>query len=451
MRFSDKLPKLRKDNNLSQEQLADKLGVSRQAVSKWESGSSYPDMEKILQMCKILNCHLEDLMDDGTIGNNSTQKSKFDINVIMKDFLDFITRAYNMFCSMKFKEKIKCIFEMALIAIVLIVVSKIIYSVLGDIIYGLIPIWGFWAFVSKIIFVILFAISFIIFIHLFKIRYLDYFITVEDQNVTKKTIEEPVEKKENRYYEEKTREKIVIRDPKHSTSKFIEAIGRLLIAMIKVFVIFATIPIIILFILSVCVALAAVYHILYGTIFLFITIAIIGELLLLYDVIELIYNFIVDRQQHFKRIFILGIIGLVMCGAGLGLSICSYLNYEKVDDYDTNQYKVKEENIEMQDNLYIIQNSECDYKIDNSVSDIQIKMKYIDGFDISCEIQKVNNYEYCYIYYDTDPISAYKILIQDLKEKKIRNYDKAKFIKIEVTTSQENYDKLQQNYIKFVR
>jgi transcriptional regulator with XRE-family HTH domain len=35
MRFSEKLPKLRKNNNLSQEQLAEQLGVSRQAVSKW--------------------------------------------------------------------------------------------------------------------------------------------------------------------------------------------------------------------------------------------------------------------------------------------------------------------------------------------------------------------------------------------------------------------------------
>ena len=44
MRFSEKLPKLRKNNNLSQEQLAEQLGVSRQAVSKWEAGNSYPDM-----------------------------------------------------------------------------------------------------------------------------------------------------------------------------------------------------------------------------------------------------------------------------------------------------------------------------------------------------------------------------------------------------------------------
>ena len=58
MRFSEKLPKLRKNNNLSQEQLAEQLGVSRQAVSKWEAGNSYPDMEKMLQKCQILNCPL---------------------------------------------------------------------------------------------------------------------------------------------------------------------------------------------------------------------------------------------------------------------------------------------------------------------------------------------------------------------------------------------------------
>lgn len=42
MNLSENLKKIRKDNNLSQEQLADKLGVSRQSVSKWESGLSFP-------------------------------------------------------------------------------------------------------------------------------------------------------------------------------------------------------------------------------------------------------------------------------------------------------------------------------------------------------------------------------------------------------------------------
>ena len=46
MKFCEKLAKQRKNNNLSQEQLAEMLSVSRQAVSKWENGSSYPDMDK---------------------------------------------------------------------------------------------------------------------------------------------------------------------------------------------------------------------------------------------------------------------------------------------------------------------------------------------------------------------------------------------------------------------
>ena len=52
MTFSDKLAKLRKQKNLTQEQLADILNVSRQSVSKWESGVSYPETEK-LPVCAI--------------------------------------------------------------------------------------------------------------------------------------------------------------------------------------------------------------------------------------------------------------------------------------------------------------------------------------------------------------------------------------------------------------
>src|SRR5699024_12057824 len=56
---------------ISQEQLAEMLSVSRQAVSKWENGLSYPDMDKIISISKILNCTLEDLLDDGVIKHDS--------------------------------------------------------------------------------------------------------------------------------------------------------------------------------------------------------------------------------------------------------------------------------------------------------------------------------------------------------------------------------------------
>ena len=53
MKFCDKLQKIRKENNITQEGLADRLNVSRQAVSKWENGETYPDTEKLIQISKI--------------------------------------------------------------------------------------------------------------------------------------------------------------------------------------------------------------------------------------------------------------------------------------------------------------------------------------------------------------------------------------------------------------
>ena len=47
MKFNEKLQKLRKEKGMSQEALADELGVSRQAVSKWENGQVYPETEKL--------------------------------------------------------------------------------------------------------------------------------------------------------------------------------------------------------------------------------------------------------------------------------------------------------------------------------------------------------------------------------------------------------------------
>lgn len=450
MRFSEKLPKLRKENNLSQEQLADKLGVSRQAVSKWESGNSYPDMEKMLQICKILNCHLEDIMDDGSIGQNGAQtKSKIDFNAYMKDFLNFITKVYNMFFSMKFKEKLKCIFEMALIAFILFIASSVVYSILRYVIYGLIPIISFWNVMSIVIKTILIIMSAIIFLHLFKIRYLDYFVTVEDQNATEKTIEEPIEKKENKYYQEKPKEKIIIRDPKHATFKFFDALGKVLNVMVKVFLIFVAVPVVAMFVVAVGLAFASLFHLGYGVIFLFIMITFLGATLLLYDVIELLYNAVVEKDQHFKRMFIIAIVGLVMCGAGIGLTICTYLNYDVVNEFSDEQFISQTENMEMQENLYISKNYEYEYVIDDSVSNIQVEIIHIPEISVEMKVANSKPYRYCSFYSSINEISAYKIVMNDLKAKRIRNYDNMNTVKIRITTSQENYDKLEANYDKF--
>ena len=54
MIFADKLITLRKKAGWSQEELAEKLGVTRQSVSKWEGAQSVPDIDKILQLARLL-------------------------------------------------------------------------------------------------------------------------------------------------------------------------------------------------------------------------------------------------------------------------------------------------------------------------------------------------------------------------------------------------------------
>ncbi|WP_042277396.1 helix-turn-helix domain-containing protein [[Clostridium] dakarense] len=62
MNLGENLKKLRKEKNLSQEQLAKMLNVSRQAVSKWESGKTYPDIDNLILLRDIFNVTLDDLI-----------------------------------------------------------------------------------------------------------------------------------------------------------------------------------------------------------------------------------------------------------------------------------------------------------------------------------------------------------------------------------------------------
>jgi len=53
MNLSERIQTLRKSKGMSQEQLADKIGVSRQAISKWESGQIAPEIDKVILMSDI--------------------------------------------------------------------------------------------------------------------------------------------------------------------------------------------------------------------------------------------------------------------------------------------------------------------------------------------------------------------------------------------------------------
>ena len=73
MSFSENLKQIRKEYHLSQEELAELLDVSRQAVYKWEQGQGYPEVEKLLLLSTKLNISLDALMSVEINGSTATK------------------------------------------------------------------------------------------------------------------------------------------------------------------------------------------------------------------------------------------------------------------------------------------------------------------------------------------------------------------------------------------
>lgn len=451
MKFCDKLAKLRKSNNLSQEQLADKLGVSRQAVSKWESGSSYPDMDKIINICKILNCNLDDLLEDGIIESKS-KNTKIDFNSYLGNFLNFITKSYNMFWSMKFKEKLKCLLELSIISLILLICGMIIYFIIDDLIFdNFRGIFGVNILIEKIVsplFIIaLIVIGIIVFLHLFKIRYLDYFITIEDNNVKEKKLEKALAEEKivdnKKYIVESPKEKIVIRDPKHSTFNFFNILTKLIVLIIKLFVIMCIIPFIIFTLMVIIFGAIDITFIPYGSMFIFILMAVIGTLLISFVIIDFAYNFIFNRNIKFKLMFILFICGLSLLGIGSGISLVKFMDYDykTTTTYDIVQ---KEEIIQMKDNIIFLENSNINYIIDDSINDLKIIVTMPKNSNYYVYPVNSENYDIYHISFDgVNAFSAYSMLKEDLKNHIISNYED--IFKVDIYLSQENYDIMQNN------
>lgn len=75
MTLGEKLSKLRKENNYTQENLADILGVSRQSISKWESDIAYPETDKLIQLSDLYNCSLDYLLKDDQTRNEQQENT----------------------------------------------------------------------------------------------------------------------------------------------------------------------------------------------------------------------------------------------------------------------------------------------------------------------------------------------------------------------------------------
>ena len=99
MTFSDKLYTLRTQYGYSQESLAEKLGVSRQAISKWELGTAMPDTEKVIAISDTFDVSIDSLLKDNISINENESLDRVvikffgsaqDMDVISKELLDIV-------------------------------------------------------------------------------------------------------------------------------------------------------------------------------------------------------------------------------------------------------------------------------------------------------------------------------------------------------------------------
>ena len=83
MDFCDKLKKLRKDNNLTQEEFAEKIFVTRTAVSKWETGNGYPSLESLKLIADLFQMKIDELLSDDDIENKKLLDKKRSEKIVL--------------------------------------------------------------------------------------------------------------------------------------------------------------------------------------------------------------------------------------------------------------------------------------------------------------------------------------------------------------------------------
>ena len=459
MKFCDKLQKIRKENNVTQEQLADKLNVSRQAVSKWESGTAYPDTEKLIQISKIFGTSLDELINDNADSNkNNETNKKFNLMETLNIFFDFISKSVNMFWSMKFVEKLKVLFEMIILVLVIWAAAAISNALIVGVIrriFMFLPsnILNFvLSIFDALIQAIWIILGCIIIVKVFKTRYLDYYIVVTDDSVSEKTIEEPIkELKEKKEY------KVVIRDPEHSSFNLLKKIGKIFIFFLKLLAICLAIPVIITFIFLMILFVISLGYILYGLFFNGITLALLGMIAFTLLVLWFMYNLIFNQKNAYQRMFMVFIISISLIGIGAGVSLASLKDFEIVSD-EVGMGEEQTITISMQDNLVIDDLTVLDASkivIEDDYDDIKIEAKAPENINLDTYVYYLyddDDYETRYkvigITANYDGIKAFNEALKQFKDKKINTYifDNEDYYEIEkVYISSANLTQIKEN------
>lgn len=452
MKLSENLKKIRKENNLSQEDLAEKIGVSRQSVSKWESGSAYPEMDKMVQICNIFNLNIDDLLNQDIEEVNNAKQSKNALNKYINDFLNYITKTVNMFSDMSTKTKIKCIFEQLIIIGVLSIIFSIIGSVLADVFGNLFsflsyeiynPIYG----IFKAIYIIAtFILAVAIVLHIFKTRYLDYYQESEKVIEEKEEIVKEIKKeKEVTEKVENKNDKLVIRDPKHSEYRFINGLVKAFIFGVKIiafFIAFAFCFTLVGF--AVCLVSSFMF-VKTGLMFIGILLILLAAIGLNFVVLRLLYAFIFNNKFSKILVGIISFLSIFMIGVGIGLVILEIPEFEIVSVEDKTYFKDNEITIEMADDL-VVDGYNIEF-VESKNKDVKIVMTTSEYNKLVRDHSHEKN---AYIYYqefdDSDIENIVRNTIDDINDKKIVLYGESK---ITVYSTKENIAKIKENVSKY--
>lgn len=138
MKLSDKITKLRKANGWSQEELAEQLNVSRQAISRWENGTALPDANNILQLSKLFNVTTDYLLNEDYSSDNDipcvkevrktldSQKARNGKGYLIASLLWLLSAGVWLFQAINWLEIIYCV--LAVIHAILALVNIILYE-----------------------------------------------------------------------------------------------------------------------------------------------------------------------------------------------------------------------------------------------------------------------------------------------------------------------------------
>lgn len=454
MKLSDNLKDIRKKNDLSQEQLAEKLGVSRQAVSKWESGQSYPEMDKLLLICKLFNYNIDELVNGNVKEVNETKQSKINFNKYIEDFFNFITKTVNMLSSMKFKQRIKCLFEQIFVAIILLIIFVIIGAIGLSIVNGIFDGFSYVMFsritsiLQSIYIILALIIGITILLHIFKIRYLDYYEIVEnvdednsELNKDIKTQENIINTTNNKIFLENKKEKIVIRDPEHSSSKFLTGIAKIVLWCIKFIVAFYGIFFAFTFVGLVALLISSFIFAKTGLVFFGGLLCLISAITINYIILQIFYNFIISKKNKKSLLAILFISSLIIAGIGIGIISIGITQFNYIEDSTENTEIEDIYTTSMNEKLYIGDwNGDIEF-IPNDSDEVKIVVKH-------SKYNKVyfteNGYNITIHYYedDTKIMEHIRKVIEDINNKEIKNYYNPK---VYVYTSQSNIENIVTN------